>query len=77
MTYRAFQQCGHMADQEHCASFLGGWLWAGTVRDVQDEGKKRKLPVLSEWFNQMRKMGNGWTVGSCLFAACVRASMSI
>ena len=39
--------------------------------------KKRKLPVLSEWFNQMRKMGNGWTVGSCLFAACVRASMSI
>lgn len=43
MTYRAFQQCGHMADQEQHASFLGGWLWAGMVRDVQDK-KKTEAP---------------------------------
>lgn len=43
MTYRAFQQGGHVADQEQHAAFLGGWMWAGTVRDVQDK-KKTEAP---------------------------------
>lgn len=46
MTYRAFQQGGHVAAQEQNAAFLSGWIWAGTVRDVQDK-KKRKLPAPS------------------------------
>lgn len=65
MTYRAFQQGGHVADQEQNAAFLGGWIWAGTVRDVQD---KKKTEALSPECvaNQMRKIRNGRTVGSCL-----------
>lgn len=39
--------------KEQNASFLGGWLWAGTVHDVQD--KKTEVPSTElVWFNQMR-----------------------